>query len=100
MLSNRNRFLNRAFLPAGPEVDVPDTVGVPQGDTNYDPFLGTGWGEMLDALGAKAPGGIKGGQGLGLPPSVLALDTQDPNDPSSVNLKKAHAAYLAAGGTL
>ncbi len=100
MLTGRNRHLNSAFLPAGPDVDIPDTVGTGAGDTNFDPFLGTGWGEMLDALGAKNPGGIKGMRGMGLPPSLTALDSQNPNDPSTVALKKARAAYATAGGTL
>lgn len=32
-------------------------VIVPQGNTSFDPFLGTGWGEWLDAMGASDPEG-------------------------------------------
>jgi hypothetical protein len=58
-MNPRNANLNAAFLPAGGDPNIPDTVGVPQGDTNFDPFLGTGWGQFLDALGASKPGGVK-----------------------------------------
>jgi len=101
MLSNRNARLNTAFAPKGPATSVPDTVGTGAADTNFDPFIGTGWGQMLDALGASQPGGIKigptpkapsGGVLNTLPMSLQALnpaeDTQDPNSPSALAVQR------------
>jgi len=59
MIDPRNAQLNAAYQPKTAVPTDPTMVGVPEGDTNYDPFLGTGWGGLLDAMGAKKPGGIK-----------------------------------------
>lgn len=55
----RNANLNEAFLPHWnvPHGVAPE-VPVPQGNTQFDPFLGTGWDKWLDAAGAGKPGGM------------------------------------------
>lgn len=55
----RNLYLNAAFWPQGQAPDTGTSVIVPQGNTQFDPFQGTGWGDWLDAAGAGDPGGIK-----------------------------------------
>jgi hypothetical protein len=82
----RNENLNAAYLPKwlAPENTVPVTV--PQGDTRFDPFIGTGWGQMLDAMGASEPGGTRIRSGGGLPTSGEPF-----GDPVLSGLKKAVA---------
>lgn len=59
----RNVNLNAAFAPPqGWPTNTPEQQGLinatPQGNTEFDPFLGTGWDQWLDRAGAKQPGGI------------------------------------------
>lgn len=83
-LSARNQNLNAAYVP---KWDVPadlplNYVAGLHGDTQFDPFLGSGWGDWLDAIGASNAGGTKL-QGGSLPmspepvarPSMMALRT-------------------------
>ena len=107
MLSNRNARLNTAFAPKGPATSVPDTVGTGAADTNFDPFIGTGWGQMLDALGASQPGGVKGMGGRGIPGSPLPFDLpvsvrglDDENTPGPNTPLPAKKTRGAVGGTL
>lgn len=95
-LRGRNRNLNAAYLPPW-EVPANDPSMAldpgTSGDTNFDPFMGSGWGTFLDALGANEPGGAKVAGGT-LPRSPLALSQQDPDrdtNPAMVGLKKATA---------
>lgn len=61
--SLRNLKLNSAFAPPW---DQSNAMGIvnhqgdfnPMGNTQFDPFVGTQWGNWLDASGAGAPGGI------------------------------------------
>lgn len=64
----RNANLNKAYEPPWEAPDGAPMASVPQGNTQFDPLLGTGWGEALDAMGASDPGGahlqiMKGLQG-------------------------------------
>jgi hypothetical protein len=60
--SLRNLNLNSAYKPQWQAGDSPyaQPLGdfMPQGNTEVDPFQGTQWGQYLDALGAKKPGGV------------------------------------------
>lgn len=56
----RNRNLNAAFMPkwqARPELASVNPGA--SGDTQFDPFLGSQWGDWLDAIGAKTAGGAR-----------------------------------------
>ena len=55
----RNLNLNDAYLPQWEQPASAPHVIVPQGNTAFDPFQGTRWGQWLDAAGAGDPGGIK-----------------------------------------
>lgn len=59
--SGRNMFLNPAFQAKwAPQASAQNTALLtPQGDTRFDPFLGTGWDRWLDMAGAKRPGGVR-----------------------------------------
>lgn len=61
----RNLKLNSAFAPPWEAPASAPGVMVPQGNTNFDPFLGSGWDRALDAMGASEPGGVNAAmQGL------------------------------------
>src|SRR5258706_14454359 len=59
----RNTNLNSAYQPKWQPPDMMNPVVVPQGNTQFDPFHGTGWGQWLDAAGAGDPNGVKMGGG-------------------------------------
>lgn len=54
----RNENLNEAFLPRWKAPTGAPEVAVPQGNTNFDPLLGTGWDKWYDQAGASNPGGM------------------------------------------
>lgn len=54
----RNQNLNAAYWPTGQTPNVAPSVMVPQGNTQFNPLAGTGWGQALDAMGASDPGGM------------------------------------------
>jgi len=54
----RNQNLNPAFNPRWMVPEGAPEVAVPQGNTQFDPFIGTGWGNWFDAAGASKPGGM------------------------------------------
>ena len=60
-LTNRNINLHPAFRALWPEDSLHPmpSVDVPQGNTMFDPMIGTGWGEYLDRLGAKCAQGAR-----------------------------------------
>lgn len=55
----RNANLNPAYQPRWQQPDYMNPVVVPQGNTQFDPFTGTGWSQWLDASGAGDPNGVK-----------------------------------------
>lgn len=57
----------------GSEMEIAPQVVVPQGNTAFDPLLGTGWDRYLDELGAKSPRGARIGGGADLPYSPKPL---------------------------
>lgn len=80
----RNRNLNSAYTPDWQDPDPEGTqtqyvLPSDNGDTRFDPFMGSQWGKWLDALGASNPGGAalgvqKGQKGGGmLPASIQGL---------------------------
>jgi hypothetical protein len=78
--SPRNRNLNAAYAPQWADPGAPATVDPgPSGDTQFDPFQGTGWDRWLDAAGAKQPGGMNLGSVKGGPREHDML----PNSPIS-----------------
>lgn len=73
----RNKKLNAAYVPQWDEVEgAPQIIPGTLGDTNFDPFAGSGWGDWLDMAGAGDPGGVKlaGGRGLPTSPTSPSID--------------------------
>lgn len=67
----RNRNLNAAFRPRwAPPEGLPSVIPGTTGDTNFDPFAGTGWDRWLDQIGAGDPGGVDMAGGRALPNST------------------------------
>lgn len=77
--TGRNLNLHPAFRPRWTDPESIPSVVVSQGNTSFDPLLGTGWDTYLDTLGASEPEGASLGGLPGLPfsprPSVRGLQS-------------------------
>ncbi len=92
-LLGRNRNLNSAYKPTwdesglAPFVEAQQASAPSQGNTNFDPFQGTGWGSWLDKVEQNAPGGISNPRKRGNPmaglrsaaPAPVQAGTIDPS---------------------